>query len=75
MAPEFDKLEAEREALGATAQRVIEALDDSDVGTAWHGFATLAKTRGFASGKALKEAMGREGVRGRPEIGFAVEMP
>ncbi len=33
------------------------------------------KTRSFASGKELKKAMGRAGVRGKPEIGFAVGVP
>jgi len=53
----------------------IRALDDADDMTARRGFATLAKARSFACGKALKGAMSRAGARGKHEIGFALWVP
>ncbi|MFI5024239.1 MAG: hypothetical protein ACHQRJ_21630 [Alphaproteobacteria bacterium] len=67
--------EAERKATPATAHQVFQAVDDPNDVTAWHDFATLEKARSFASSKELKEAMGRAGVRGKPEMWFAVEVP
>jgi len=66
MAPEFDKLEAERKAMGAAGHhQVFQAVDDVNDVTAWHDFATLEKARSFASSNELKEAMGRSARQAR----------
>ncbi|HKO09154.1 MAG TPA: cyclase [Alphaproteobacteria bacterium] len=70
----YDKFDAERKAMGATARQVFQAAGDPNDVTAWHDFATLEKARSFASSEQLKEAMGRAGVRGKPEMWFAVEV-
>lgn len=69
----YDGFDAERKSMGASGHVVFQSADDPNDVTAWHDFATLEKARSFASSEHLKQAMGKAGVKGKPDIWFATQ--
>ena len=69
----YDGFDAERKRMGASGHTVFQTVDDPNDVTAWHDFATIEKAKSFASSAHLKEAMGKAGVQGKPEMWFATQ--
>ncbi len=69
--PVYDSIEAERDAAGVTGKAVFQTVGDPNDVTVWHDFDSSEAAEAFASSPALKDAMQRAGVDGRPEIWFA----
>jgi hypothetical protein len=69
----YDEFDAERKKMGAGGHAVFQAADNPNDVTAWHDFETLEKAKAFAASAHLKEAMGKAGVQGKPEIWFATQ--
>ena len=66
----YDSIDESRASMGVTGQAVFRSTaDDRDV-TGWHDFETQEAAQTFASSPALREAMGRAGVQGAPQIWF-----
>jgi|GEM_PF-1407499 len=67
--PVFDGDKAKQEAAGLTNPHVYAGKDALDV---WitYDMADEAKAKAFAKSKALKEAMQKAGVEGRPTISY-----
>lgn len=68
--PIFDEHSAVREAHGGTAMTVYRGAEDADAITVVMEFPSVAAAQGFASDPSLKEAMGRGGATGPPQISF-----
>lgn len=69
----YDTVEDLRQQYGCTDPEVLVDPGDKDDVFVLHRFATLEQARGFAGSDALRDAMGRAGVAGKPRIEFAVE--
>lgn len=67
----YDSIDSERSALGVTGHAVFTAVDDPNNVTVWHDFASLEAAQSFAGSSELREAMGRAGVQGKPDVWFA----
>ena len=66
----YDAFDAQRKALGVTAQASYQlATDPKDV-TVTHNFANLEAAKAFAVSPELKDAMKKAGVVGEPSIWF-----
>ncbi|MFN8018944.1 MAG: DUF1330 domain-containing protein [Acidimicrobiales bacterium] len=68
--PIFDEHGANRAAHGGTSATVYRGAEDANAITVVMDFPTLADAQAFASDPSLKEAMGRAGVTGPPQISF-----
>jgi hypothetical protein len=66
----YNEFDAERIALGVTGQAAYQSVDDPNDVTVWHDFSTPQSAKDFASNPRLKEAMGKAGVKGTPQIWF-----
>ena len=69
----YDGFDAERTKMGASGHVVFQTVDDPNDVTAWHDFEALGKAKAFAASAHLKEAMGKAGVKGKPEVWFAIQ--
>jgi hypothetical protein len=66
----YDSLDETRASMGVTGDAVfVSTVDERDV-TAWHDFASEDAAQAFASSPELRDAMGRAGVQGAPQIWF-----
>ena len=66
----YDSIDETRASMGVTDQAVFRSTaDDRDV-TGWHDFEREDAAQAFAASPALREAMGRAGVQGAPQIWF-----
>jgi len=68
--PIFDAHSATREAHGGTSATVYRGAEDVNSITAVIEFPNLAAAKAFTSDESLKEAMGRGGVTGPPQISY-----
>jgi len=66
----YDEFEAERKSMGVKADGVYRNVDDSLEITVYHDFDSIEAAKSFAGSEALREAMGRAGVAGAPDIWF-----
>jgi hypothetical protein len=64
----YDETEVLRAQYGCTAQRVMQLPADGNDLFITHEFPTVEQAEGFAHDPSLREAMGRAGVRGVPQI-------
>jgi len=64
----YDEAEVLRAQYGCTAQRVMQLPADGDDLFIIHDFPTVEQAESFAHDPGLREAMGRAGVRGVPQI-------
>ena len=64
----YDDVEALRAQHGCTAARVMQLPSDGNDLFVSHDFPTVEQAESFAHDPALREAMGRAGVRGAPQI-------
>jgi hypothetical protein len=69
----YDDFDAERKGLGVTAHAVFQSVDDPNDVTVWHDFSTSQSAKDFAASARLREAMGKAGVKGAPQIWFVSE--
>jgi hypothetical protein len=68
----YDGFDATRRKMGVIAQTVYQSLDDPNDVTITHDFANAAKAKAFAVSAELKAAMEKAGVKGAPQIWFAI---
>jgi hypothetical protein len=68
--PVFDEHATARQGHGGTSATVYRGAEDANAITAVLEFPDLASAQAFASDPSLKEAMGRAGVTGPPQISF-----
>lgn len=66
----YDEFTPTRVRMGVKDHAVYQAADDANAITVWHDFDTLEAARAFANSDELREAMGRAGVAGEPDIWF-----
>lgn len=66
----YDRLDAQRTAMGVASDSVYRAADDPNNITVTHDFASLEAAHAFAASPELKDPMGRAGVVGAPDIWF-----
>jgi hypothetical protein len=64
----YDEAEPLRAQYGCTAKRVMRLPDDGNELLVTHDFPTVEQADSFAHDPALREAMGRAGVEGAPQI-------
>ena len=69
----YDEFDATRTSMGVTGDAVYRSIDDPNNVTAWHDFDSADAARSFAGSDELREAMGRAGVAGAPQIWFVEE--
>jgi hypothetical protein len=69
----YDEFDAERKPMGVASHAVFQSADDPNDVTAWHDFETLEKAKKFSTSEQLKNAMGKAGVQGEPQIWFVTE--
>src|SRR5947207_11570807 len=69
----YDAFDAQRRPMGVIAHAVYQSLDDPNDVTVWHDFATREQAEAFAGSEALRSAMQRAGVQGRPMVWFVTE--
>ena len=68
--PIFDGDKASQEAAGLTNPHVYQDVASPNTITITFDMADAAKAKAFTSSKELKAAMGKGGVKGKPEIFF-----
>lgn len=66
--PVYDEVEPLRQQYGCTGKREFQLANDANDVLVTHDFPTAEQANGFAGDPALKEAMGRAGVVGAPNI-------
>ncbi len=66
----YDEFDAVRLSLGVTSHGVYQSSEDPNDITGYHEFATIEAAKAFAESNELKEAMGKAGVVGAPDIWF-----
>lgn len=66
----YDSIEQDRAEMGVTGHAVYQSVTDPTDVTVSHDFESQQAAEGFASSPALRDAMGRAGVEGHPEIWF-----
>jgi quinol monooxygenase YgiN len=64
----YDAFDGTRKELGVIAQAVYQSVDNPNDVTATHDFDSAAKAKAFAASPELKAAMGKAGVKGKPQI-------
>ena len=71
---EYDAFENTRQAAGVTGTGVYRnAIEPNDV-TAYHDFDSLEAAQALAGSSDLREAMGRAGVVGAPQVWFTEQV-
>jgi hypothetical protein len=66
----YDDFDATRRAMGVTSDGVYQLDGNPNDVTAYHEFASMDAAKAFAGSTELREAMGRAGVVGAPDIWF-----
>ena len=66
----YDEFDAVRRGMGVTSHGVYQLDGNPNDVTAYHEFDTMESAKAFAGSPQLKEAMGRAGVQGAPDIWF-----
>ena len=69
----YDNFDATRRSMGVTAHAVYRNVDDENDITISHDFETLEAARVLTGSSELREAMGKAGVAGAPQIWFVQE--
>jgi hypothetical protein len=64
----YDSADAMRRSMGVTSHGVYQAADNPADVTVYHEFNDLAAARTFVESSDLREAMGRAGVQGAPQV-------
>jgi hypothetical protein len=64
----YDSIDADRRDAGVTDDAVFRSVGDPNDVTIWHDFDNAEAAEAFGSSSLLRDAMGRAGVEGRPEI-------
>ncbi len=67
----YDAFDVQRRALGVTSDGVYQRDGNPNDITAYHEFGSMDAAKAFAGSTKLREAMGRGGVVGAPDIWFA----
>jgi len=68
--PGFDADKTNQEAAGLTSPHVYQSVTNPNDLTIMFAMADLAKAKAFSSSKALKEAMAKSGVVGKPTVKY-----
>ena len=66
----YDSIDETRASMGVTGHAVFRSTADERDVTAYHDFESEDAAQAFASSPALRDAMGRAGVQGAPQIWF-----
>ena len=66
----YDSIDETRASMGVTGHAVFRSTDDERDVTAYHDFESEDAAQAFASSAALRDAMGRAGIQGAPQIWF-----
>ncbi len=66
----YDDFQPTAKRMGSTAEAVYQAADDPNDITVYQDFDSLETAQAFASSNDLREAMGRAGIAGEPDIWF-----
>jgi hypothetical protein len=66
----YGEIDAQRRAMGVTSDGVYQLDGNPNDVTAYHEFASMDAAKAFAGSTELREAMGRAGVVGAPDIWF-----
>ena len=66
----YDEFDAQRRSMGVTSDGVYQLDGNPNDITAYHEFNSMDAAKAFAGSNELREAMGRAGVVGAPEIWF-----
>ena len=66
----YDDFNAERQSMGVTSHGVYQLDGNPNDVTVYHEFDTMESAKAIAGSPQLKEAMGRAGVQGAPDIWF-----
>ena len=66
----YDSIDETRASMGVTGHAVFRSTTDERDVTAYHDFESEDAAQAFASSAALRDAMGRAGVQGAPQIWF-----
>jgi hypothetical protein len=69
----FDEFADFQTSHGVTALGVYRSADDANDVTVHHDFETVGEAKAFAAADELRDAMGRAGVQGQPQIWFTEE--
>jgi len=64
----YDEFDAVRGPMGVTGDAVFQSVDNPNDVTVWHDFDTLEAAQAFGESPELREAMGRSGVQGQPQV-------
>ena len=67
----YDEFDAQRRSMGVTSDGVYQLDGNPNDITAYHVFAAMDAAKAFAGSTELREAMGRAGVVGTPDLWFA----
>ena len=67
----FDAFRPEGKKMGAATASVYQSVDNPNDVTVTHDFKSVDKAKAFAASAQLKEAMGKAGVKGTPQIWLA----
>jgi hypothetical protein len=67
----YDEFDATRRGLGVTSDGVYQLDGNPNDLTIYHEFDSMGAAKAFAQSGELREAMGRGGVAGTPDIWFA----
>jgi hypothetical protein len=67
----YDEIDALRRSMGVTSDGVYQLDGNPNDITAYHEFGSMEAAKAFAGSSELREAMGRGGVVGAPDIWFA----
>jgi hypothetical protein len=66
----YDEIDAQRRSMGVTSDGVYQLDGNPNDITAYHEFDSMDAAKAFAGSNELREAMGRAGVVGAPDIWF-----
>jgi hypothetical protein len=66
----YDEFDARRRSMGVTSHGVYQLDGNPNDLTIYHEFDSIDAARAFASSSELREAMGRAGVQGEPQIWY-----
>ena len=64
----YDEFKATRTSMGVTSDGVYQATDNPNDVTIYHEFATTEAAQALIQSAELRDAMGRAGVVGQPDI-------
>jgi hypothetical protein len=66
----YDEFDAVRPSFGVTSHGVYQSDENPNDITGYHEFNSMDAAKAFANSNELKEAMGKAGVVGAPDIWF-----